>query len=243
MAETQVQRLVRMLYEDASWQRERNVLMVLLNFRQAMRAVEISHLRKDDFRSPAGTLPDHIRIRPEATKGSKGRTLPLHWETREAALDFFDAYPDAEFIAFESRNPHRQMTPGHVKVWFHRTYKKLGFEGFSSHSGRRTCLSQMAREANNHGGSLVDVQRFAGHARLSSTETYIDPSSDALRRMVNSLGQQSSERRESAKDNYAHSRDRGSARRWRDEPRSNQERPRTGRDQDPPGPRRTSRRR
>jgi hypothetical protein len=67
-------------------------------------------------------------------------------------------------------------------------YKRLGYRGASSHSGRRFYISHLARVANQHGCSIVDVQRMAGHARLDSTQCYIDPFSENTYAMVASLG-------------------------------------------------------
>jgi site-specific recombinase XerD len=72
-----------------------------------------------------------------------------------------------------------------VQVWFHRLYAELGFEGASSHSGRRTFITKAARKIVEAGGSLRDVQELAGHASLSTTQRYIEGSTDAKRRVVN----------------------------------------------------------
>jgi integrase/recombinase XerD len=66
-------------------------------------------------------------------------------------------------------------------VW----YEHLGFRGCSSHSGRRTFITNAARKISTVGGSLRDVQVLAGHTRLSTTQRYIEADSEAQRRVVN----------------------------------------------------------
>ena len=63
-------------------------------------------------------------------------------------------------------------------------YSALGFSGASSHSGRRTAITQWARKISTVGGSLRDVQMLAGHSALSTTQRYIESDGLAQRRVV-----------------------------------------------------------
>jgi integrase/recombinase XerD len=65
-----------------------------------------------------------------------------------------------------------------------RLYERAGFHGCSSHSGRRTAITQAARRMGAHGCSIVDVKEFAGHAFLSSTLPYVDLSDNARSMVV-----------------------------------------------------------
>ena len=76
------------------------------------------------------------------------------------------------------------MTPLSIVVWFNRAYRFLGLDGCSSHSGRRTFITQAARLVHTAGGSLRDVQLLAGHASIQTTQRYIDGDSDAQRQLV-----------------------------------------------------------
>lgn len=49
---------------------------------------------------------------------------------------------------------------------FQRWYRHLGFVGCSSHSGRRTFITNAARKISTVGASLKDVQELAGHTNL-----------------------------------------------------------------------------
>ena len=64
-------------------------------------------------------------------------------------------------------------------------YADLGFIGASSHSGRRTFITNAAKQVFKAGGSLRDLQELAGHKSIAMTQRYIEGDSDAKRRLVN----------------------------------------------------------
>ena len=72
-------------------------------------------------------------------------------------------------------------------VWFYERFKELGFDGASSHSGRRTFITAAAKKIVEAGGSLRDVQQLAGHASLATTQRYIEGDAAAKRRVIDLL--------------------------------------------------------
>jgi integrase len=63
-------------------------------------------------------------------------------------------------------------------------YQQLGFKGCSSHSGRRTFITNAARKISGVGGSMRDVQALARHSSLAMTQRYIEIDSEAQRKVV-----------------------------------------------------------
>src|SRR5208282_2168969 len=57
---------------------------------------------------------------------------------------------------------------------FGEWYFALGFQGASSHSGRRTAITKWAGKISKVGGYLRDVQALAGHSALTTTQRYIE---------------------------------------------------------------------
>jgi integrase/recombinase XerD len=57
-------------------------------------------------------------------------------------------------------------------------------QGCSSHSVRRTSITNAARTISTVGGSLRDVQMLAGHSALSTTQRYIEADAEAQKRVV-----------------------------------------------------------
>ena len=79
------------------------------------------------------------------------------------------------------------MKPNSIVNWFIILYRELGLEGCSSHSGRRTFVTQAARLTYRAGGSLRDVQLLAGHRSIETTMGYIDGYAKAQRRLIDLL--------------------------------------------------------
>ena len=75
-------------------------------------------------------------------------------------------------------------SPQAIVNMFQRWYRHLGFVGCSSHSGRRTFITNAARKISTVGGSLKDVQELAGHANIRTTQRYIDANPAAQTRVV-----------------------------------------------------------
>jgi integrase len=161
----------------------REAAMVLLSLKAGLRAVEIAGLTWGCLRE------DDSVIELVSTKGGKPRTVPVNKELRTALQAYrteckHTGDADHVFLARHAK-PRTPMTANAVAAWFRDLYtRRLGWAGHSSHSGRRTFATQAARKATLAGGSLRDVQDMLGHASLNTTQRYLEPSSDAKRRLV-----------------------------------------------------------
>jgi integrase/recombinase XerC len=164
-------------------QNPRERAMVLLSLKAGLRAVEIAALTWGCIRE------NDTVIELISTKGGKPRTVPVCSLLREALQTYrtdCKRTGDRDLV-FVSRHakPGTPLSANAVAAWFRDLYvRRLGWEGFSSHSGRRTFATQAARKATLAGGSLRDVQDMLGHASLNTTQRYLEPSSDAKRRLV-----------------------------------------------------------
>jgi integrase/recombinase XerD len=157
---------------------EADRLKILLSFGAGLRVCEISGLQVFDVTEPDGKVGNVIHIRPNATKGGKGRSVPMNREVKHAIHIFRRKYPQLEWLAVSDRKGTiRHQAPNALTVWFRKLYIKVGLEGCSSHSGRRTFITQLARQTGFGGDfTLKDVQKVVGHARLDTTDAYIDSS-------------------------------------------------------------------
>ena len=89
--------------------------------------------------------------------------------------------PDAKLFQSERA---ASMSAKVIANWFKWLYTDMGYDGCSSHSGRRTFITNAAKNITRVGGSLRDVQLLAGHSNLATTQRYIQSDSHALRKVV-----------------------------------------------------------
>lgn len=179
---------------------ERDRTMFLLSCKAGLRAAEIAQLRWSMVSDSEGYIGDAIELPDSVAKKGSGRTIPIGKQLRKE-LDFLRRkmrpMQDEPVVYSEQggytegdeggRPKLRQMSSHSVVKWFGRLYATMGFEGCSSHSGRRTFITFAAREIVAVGGSLRDVQQLAGHRDLKTTQGYIEGSSDAKRKVVDRI--------------------------------------------------------
>ena len=163
----------------------RNRAIVLLSVKAGLRAKEIASLTWEMVTEADGELASVIRLRNEATKGASGRVIPLNRDLREILGLLHGARLSSPYVIVSERSA-RMSAAGIVNL-FAAWYRRLGFFGCSSHSGRRTFITNAARKIATVGGSLRDVQMLAGHAALSTTQRYIEADVDAQRKIVDLL--------------------------------------------------------
>ena len=166
---------------------ESDTLKLLLSTKGGLRVAEIALISIDAFLDADGKVKRTFEVNSKIAKGGRTRSIPTHPDIRAAITALMKKYPSAKGVAFKVHNGEiSYQSPNALAQWFVRFFKKVGLEGCSSHSGRRTFITNLARNANKCGSSLRDVQKLAGHSRLDTTERYIDYSAD-LTRLVNSL--------------------------------------------------------
>jgi len=162
--------------------------MFLLSVKAGLRAKEIAALTWAMVTDAERELSDAIELPDAASKGRGGRTIPMHGDLKAALLALRETRgSEVEphwAVVHSERSEVDGMSPGSVAVWFHRLYSTLGYDGCSSHSGRRTFITRAARKIVEAGGSLRDVQELAGHTSLATTQLYIQGTVDAKRRVV-----------------------------------------------------------
>lgn len=170
----------------------RNQTIFLLSVRSGLRAKEIAGLKWRELLMPEGNVGDTIQLTNSTSKGRSGRSIPLHPSIKTNLVLILEN--QKKHRNFDPRTSHvvrteraTSTTAQTVVSMFHRWYKMLGLLGCSSHSGRRTFITETAKKISLVGGSLRDIQMLAGHQSLQTTQRYIDADSAAQARVVNLL--------------------------------------------------------
>jgi integrase len=163
---------------------ERNRLIFLLSVKAGLRAKEVARLTWLMTNDSQGEIGWTICLLDSATKGKSGRMIPLSNEVRDALIEYRNevvSFAGPYVISTERR---LSTSPQAIVNMFQRWYRHLGFVGCSSHSGRRTFITNAARKISTVGGSLKDVQELAGHSNLRTTQRYIEANPEAQVRVV-----------------------------------------------------------
>ena len=183
LSDVQLKKLLKLISEGEN--PERDKVIMLFSYKAGLRSCEMAGLTWEDLTDPEGkVLQKYVIIRGAITKNGKDRKLPIHPELYEALKILRQARPNDEKPVYALNGGY--MTANNLTVYIWRMYRRSGFEGASSHSGRRTFITSLSRKHNTFGCSLKDVQLLAGHSRLSTTEAYIEPSARA-RSLVSSI--------------------------------------------------------
>jgi integrase/recombinase XerD len=177
--ERQLQRLLEFVAKTKSAKRNRAIL--LLTHLAGMRIGEVAALRVSDVLASDGSIRKDIDLSASQTKGNKSRTVLLNQRmqaelavyiqtvrVRDAKQPLFATQRSAGFTA----NSLTQVVNG--------IYKKAGFDGCSSHSGRRGFITNLAEK----GVSVRVMMALAGHQNMSTTQRYIDLRPGVLRNAV-----------------------------------------------------------
>jgi integrase len=164
---------------------QRDRVMVLLSFKAGLRADEIANLTWPMLLDSRGRLSGCIELPDAAAKKRSGRAIPMHPQLVTALKALRQQNGSSGRVIRSERGVGLQ--PGSVVNWFARLYGELGFLGCSSHSGRRTFITNAARMVFKAGGSLRDVQQLAGHRSIEQTQGYIDSDTHTKRRLISLL--------------------------------------------------------
>ncbi|WRH76289.1 MAG: site-specific integrase [Sphingobium sp.] len=162
----------------------RNQVVFLLSVRAGLRAKEIAALKWSMVLGADGEIGEFIHLTNNASKGMSGRIIPINRQLKAVLLELFrQAEIDPTSHVIRTERADRTSAQAIVNL-FQLWYRDLGLIGCSSHSGRRTFITNAARKISTVGGSLRDVQHLAGHSSLQTTQRYIEGDSEARKRVV-----------------------------------------------------------
>ena len=176
-----LRRMLRQVARSSSFP-ARDRAMILLSVKAGLRACEIAGLDWSMVLDAQGRVSDTIHVRDLIAKKRRGRRIPMHPDLRRALEKLAVTVEPVGPVIKSYRGGH--LKANSVVNWFVALFHELGFEGCSSHSGRRSFITVAARNVYRSGCSLRDVQLLAGHSSIETTERYIDGDTWAQRRLV-----------------------------------------------------------
>ena len=161
----------------------RNRALVTCSFLSGMRVGELSSLTYADVVDSEGKVRDEIRLKAENTKTKEARIVFVNAKLKKELQQYANAYKPAntqlKFFYSQKRNSNG-YNANTLTQFFHYLYKRAGVFGASSHSGRRTFITNLA----NKGVGVRLLASLAGHRNISTTQAYIDVNDDMKRHAV-----------------------------------------------------------
>jgi integrase/recombinase XerD len=187
LTQAEIKRLLKVV--STTKHASRNRLIVMLSYLAGLRACEIAALRVRDVITelPDGSweVTEQVLLGSHQTKGSKAQTVVLCAALRREIAEYYapqrllvEAH-DALIVSQKAGAFSSQS----IQNLFRELYWAAGISNASSHSGRRTFITQLSER----GVSVRVIQALARHSSLSTTQRYIDVSVDKLRTAVEAL--------------------------------------------------------
>lgn len=159
---------------------QRNRAMLLTTAYSGMRCKEVAALTIGDVWTAEGGIRDEVRLDAAQSK-IHGRTVFLPEKLRKELLGYLAGIDRSDTTRRLFATQKREgFTANTLCQHFHYLYKRAGVVGASSHSGRRTFITNLASK----GVGVRVLMSLAGHRNISTTQAYIDVNDDMKRRAV-----------------------------------------------------------
>jgi integrase/recombinase XerD len=154
---------------------------LLMSHLAGMRVGELAALRVGDVLDPTGAVKAEIRLQVHQTKGNAGRTVVLNERLqKELAVYARTLRSNDTNVPFFMTQKRTAFSANSLTQHFLLLYRRAGLDGASSHSGRRTFITNLASQ----GVSVRVLAALAGHASIQTTQRYIDINPSMLRNAV-----------------------------------------------------------
>jgi integrase/recombinase XerD len=161
----------------------RNRALVLIMFNTGMRVSEVASLRVKDVIDNEGNIKNEIRLLAENTKTNEARVVFVNEKLRKELQQYaklITHFNENDKFFYSQKSTSDGFTANTLTQHFHYLYRRVGLDGASSHSSRRTFITTLA----NKGVGVRVIMGLSGHKALSSVQCYIDCNSELMRNAV-----------------------------------------------------------
>lgn len=148
----------------------------------ACRINECVTLHTRDVYDSRGRIRPEIIIRKGNTKGKLAtRTIPVLEDLKVRLKQYRP--PDPKSYLFPGRGGLRHLHPDSASWILREACRRVGLEGVSTHSFRRTALTQLS----NQGIPLRVIQEISGHRTLDELYKYLEVRPEQVRGAIAAL--------------------------------------------------------
>jgi integrase/recombinase XerD len=146
----------------------RNRLIFLLSVDAGLKAGEIASLSWWMTNDSDGDIGYSLCF---LKKDGTGRMIPVTERLREALIEYRRTVPHAGPLVISTERALASSPHGIVNM-FARWFKRLGFQGCSSHTGRKSFVITKGQSCSSD-EALKDIQKLVGHKHLRTTRLYV----------------------------------------------------------------------
>ncbi|NOT15557.1 MAG: site-specific integrase [Methylotenera sp.] len=180
-----------LLYVKTRKHAARDRAMILMTHWAGMRIGEVAATKISDVLALDGTIKTEINLTAAQTKGKHARTVVLADKLRKELHTYLQERFDTKQLipvtysnvfnkALFATQKRESFNANTACYHMHMLYKAAGIDGASSHSGRRSFLTNLSAKAV----PLKVLMELAGHRQAQTTMRYINVTSDMKRAAV-----------------------------------------------------------
>ena len=129
---------------------------------------------------------EKLILRKSNTKGKKvSREIPVHPKLRELLGEYQATHPNWRYsvYVFPGKGGFQHLHPCYPHSVLKGACRRVGLVGVSTHSFRRTCLTNMS----SAGVPLRHIQSISGHTSLQALQRYLGVTEEDKVNAINSL--------------------------------------------------------
>ena len=169
LTQQQLQRVLE--YTRTRRHYKRNRAIILLTHYAMLRVGEVAALRYCDVVDADGEIKAETTLSAAQTKGNKARNVWFAEKIRVELAAYVAAHKPKQLtqpLFYTQRS--EGFTANTLTHIVNGIYKNAGISGATSHSGRRTGLTNLAER----GVGVRVLMALAGHSNMATTQRYID---------------------------------------------------------------------
>ena len=178
----QAQHKTMLEYLSNSRHSERNTAIYLFTYRAGLRIGTVAGLRLNDVIDTSGKVKEVVNLHSSIVKGGKNYAAYInHPELRQAIKEYISVRPsgrpiEALFVS-QKGNGFTSNSLSHLML---KLYGSAGFDGASSHSGRRSFATNILCS----GVDIVALKTLMNHSNISTTAEYVSHNENYLKRAI-----------------------------------------------------------
>lgn len=159
----------------------RDRAIVMVSFLAGLRAKEIAALKTTDVCGEDGQVRDEFVLAAAQTKGRKARRVFVSSKLKRELKQYLaNAQLRKNCDALFQSQKGTAFSPNTMCQLFLNIYKECGLNGASSHSGRRSLLTNLAAR----GVGVRVLAEIASHSSISVTQRYLDVNDEQMRAAI-----------------------------------------------------------